>query len=293
VRYEIAHELRLTYSAPVWEHHLEARLTPQHNAHQRLLAADVATDPLCELRTYDDYFGNRVHYGGIIAPHDHLTVRLRAQVDTLLNNPFDYTALAAAREPEWLAERLREQPRLADYVLHRSPLTADLRTLPAAATPAPAREPAHTLLESVMATLEWIGGAIEYVPGFSHAPATLEDVLARGSGGCQDLTHLLISIVRTWGVPARYVMGYQDPGYAEDEDDGQRPHAWAEVVVPGAGWRGVDPATRLVANETYVAVAIGRDAADAVPLKAVFKSAHEADAAEADTEVVVEVTRDQ
>jgi transglutaminase-like putative cysteine protease len=258
-----------------------------------VLAADVRTDPACELRTYDDYFGNRVHYGSVIAPHDHLTVRMRARVDTLLDNPFDYAALAAEREPAWLAEHLRVQPRLADYVLHRSPLTADLRALPGAAATAPAREAAHTVLESVMAALEWIGETVEYLPGFSHAPAKLEDVLARGGGGCQDLTHLLISIVRTWGVPARYVMGYQDPGYAEDEDDGQRPHAWAEVVVPGAGWRGVDPTTRLVANQTYVAVAIGRDATDAVPIKAVFKSTHETDPAPADTEVVVEVTRDQ
>src|SRR5262249_5056727 len=163
------------------------------------------------------------------------------------------------------------------------PMTADLAKLPAADVALAARDPARPVLESVMTALERIGEAIEYVAGFSHAPAKLEDVLARGRGGCQDLAHLLISIVRSWGVPARYMMGYQDPGYADDDNDVQRPHAWAEVVVPGAGWRGVDPTTRLVANQTYVAVAIGRDAADAVPLKAVFKSGEEADAAQADT----------
>jgi len=93
--------------------------------------------------------------------------------------------------------------------------------------------------------------------------------------------------VRGWGFPARYVMGYRDPGYAEDE--AQAPHAWAEVLLPGCGWRGIDPTAHLVANETYVAVAFGRDAADALPLKSHWKGGEKPD----QSEVVLEVTRDQ
>jgi uncharacterized alpha-E superfamily protein len=47
----------------------------------------------------------------------------------------------------------------------------------------------------------------------------------------------------------------------------------------------------LVANHTYVAVAVGRDASDAAPIKAVFKGAEDIELA--DTEVVLQVTRDQ
>jgi transglutaminase-like putative cysteine protease len=293
VRYEIAHELRLTYSVPVWEHHVEVRMTPQDNSHQRLQAAEVDLDPACEARSYHDCFGNRVHYCSLVAPHDHLTVRVRAQVETSLENPFDYAVVAPARERDWVAESLRAQPRLWDYVLHRSPATPDLAKLAAADLAFPARAAGLPLLDSVMQALDWMTEAIESVPGFTHAPGKLEEALARRAGGCQDLAHLLIAIVRAWGFPARYVMGYQDPGYAEEQEDEQRLHAWAEILLPGAGWRGVDPTTHLVANHTYIAVAIGRDASDATPIKAVFKSGHTADAAEADTAVVVEVTRDQ
>lgn len=292
MRYEIAHALRLTYSMPVWEHHVEVRLTPHRNAHQHLTTAEIEIDPACEPRTYHDCFGNRVHYCSLIAPHDHLVVRGHALVDTSLDNPFDYPVVPLVREREWAAESLRAQPRLWDYVLHRSPLTPNLSTLNLPGLAIKERHPDQPLLDSVMTALEWIGEAIEPEPGFTPVPVKLEAALARRVGTCQDLAHLLISTVRGWGFPARYVMGYQDPGYADDDEPAQRLHAWAEILVPGAGWRGIDPTTRLVADATYVAVAVGRDANDALPIKAVFKGGQETEAA-IETEVVLEVTRDQ
>jgi transglutaminase-like putative cysteine protease len=191
-----------------------------------------------------------------------------------------------------LEDRLRSDPRLWDFILHRSVMTPDLAALGGTAFEMPPRDPERPLLTAVMAALEWIGETIEYQPGFAAAPAKLEDVLARRTGNCQDLAHLLISAVRAWGYAARYVTGYQDASYAEEDGDSvQRPHAWAEVLVPGAGGRGVDPSMRLVANQTYVTVATGRDAADAMPVKGVFKGGEQIEPAA--TEVVVEVRGEQ
>jgi transglutaminase-like putative cysteine protease len=101
----VSHTLHLTYSRPVWEHHVEVRLTPQHSSHQHVLASELTIDPSCEARSYLDAFGNQVHYFSLIKPHDHLTVQMNAQVDTLLSNPFDYTAVTPSREREWLTHR--------------------------------------------------------------------------------------------------------------------------------------------------------------------------------------------
>ncbi len=290
MRFDIAHDVRVTYGVPVWEQHLEVRLTPLRNAHQQISAATVEIEPTCEPRRHRDCFGNSVHACELIAPHEHLTVRSRARVETSLQNPFDYPVIALPRERDWFAERLREEPRLWDYVLHRSALTPDLRGLSLPGLTIPTRQPDRLLFDCAVTALEWVGESIDLHPGFTPSPVKLEDGLAARSGTCQDLAHLLISIVRGWGVPARYAMGYQDPGYADDD---AQPclHAWAEIFIPGAGWRGFDPSTRLIANETYVAVAVGRDAADAMPLKTVFKGGEEAEKSE--TAVVVEVTRDQ
>ena len=64
-------------------------------------------------------------------------------------------------------------------------------------------------------------------------------------------------------------------------------HAWTEVLIPGAGWRGFDTSTGLLADETYIRVAVGRDAGDVITERAVFKG----DAAAPETQVTLEVTR--
>jgi transglutaminase-like putative cysteine protease len=119
--------------------------------------------------------------------------------------------------------------------------------------------------------LEWMAEEMEYVPGFVAIAPAIDEAVKRRSGSCQDLAHLFVSIARAWGAPARYVMGYHDPGYVEDHE--HTLHAWAEVLVPGAGWRGLDPCTHLVTNDTYVVVAVGRDGHDCPPIRSHFKGA--------------------
>jgi transglutaminase-like putative cysteine protease len=53
-----------------------------------------------------------------------------------------------------------------------------------------------------------------------------------------------MAAARSQGFAARFVSGYL---YGAEEDDGNDLHAWAEVYVPGGGWRGFDPTAGLVA----------------------------------------------
>ena len=58
----------------------------------------------------------------------------------------------------------------------------------------------------------------------------------------------------------------------EGDEEGSEPHPqvmhnWVEALIPGAGWRGFDPAFGLLADDTYVRVAVGRDARDVSPLR--------------------------
>ena len=272
MRYMIHHETRLAFEAPVREHHCELRLAPVDDAQQRCLDVRIAVEPASSLHTYTDAFGNRVHYFGIVSPHDVLVTSLDAEVETLLANPFDYPVVAVAREREWLAEALRAHPALWDFVLHRSPFTPALDRIADGLAP-PTWEPGVPLLDAVQAGMAWVQDLLDYVPGASAVDTPMAAVLERGAGVCQDFAHLLVALIRTWGVPARYVMGYLDPGYLEEEDPlaAQATHAWADVLIPGAGWRGCDAVHRLVVNDTYVKVAVGRDYRDAAPQLGTFQ----------------------
>jgi transglutaminase-like putative cysteine protease len=270
VRYLIEHETSLTFPSPVREHQCELRLTPRQDATQRVHAIHIDTDPAAELFTYVDSFGNRVHHFSLIAPHDRLVTRLHTEVETLLANPFDYTALTPSQEHAWFMDILRTQPHLWSFVLHRSPVTPDLTHLQHGFE-LPRYDPQQSLLHAVQAAMDWIASTLTYKAGVTDVHSPLETVLVAQAGVCQDFAHLLLALVRWWGFPARYVMGYLDPGYIQSPDIKPTTHAWAEVLIPGAGWRGFDATQQLVTDDTYVAVAVGRDAQDAAPQRGSFK----------------------
>jgi transglutaminase-like putative cysteine protease len=267
VRYLIEHESRLRFPEPVREHHFELRLAPQNGEALRVLRCEVTVAPETELREHVDCFGNRVVRGSVMAPHDALDARVAALVETRLENPFAFAALAPAAERAWLARELSADPSLHSFLLHRSPAVPDLGSLEG--LDAPAFDESRTLLENAVAAMDWCKGRFAYEPGGTAVHAPLDTFVKRGGGVCQDFAHCLVALVRGWGFPARYVAGYVDPGPEASSE--QTTHAWAELLVPGAGWRGIDATHGLVVNELYVPVAVGRDSRDAAPVRGTFK----------------------
>lgn len=59
-------------------------------------------------------------------------------------------------------------------------------------------------------------------------------------------------------------------GYLATEAAGAT-HAWVEVLIPGLGWRALDPTHNRPTDETYVKIAVGRDYADVSPLTGNYK----------------------
>jgi transglutaminase-like putative cysteine protease len=95
-------------------------------------------------------------------------------------------------------------------------------------------------------------------------------VLAGRRGVCQDFAHLLIALCRSLGLPTRYVSGYL---YDADKppDAILASHAWAEVFLEGRGWLGLDPTHNRATGSLYARVAVGRDYADAAPMRGVHQ----------------------
>jgi transglutaminase-like putative cysteine protease len=266
VRFLIEHTTRLAFPAPVREHQCELRLAPRAGEHQRVASCHIEVSPEATLREHVDCFGNRVHRLSLVAPHGSIAATLHAEVETRLRNPFDYAPLAADSEAGWMAGRLREEPALHDFVLHRSPSVPELSPLGAhlELPPAPGRAP---LIEAVQGAMAWMAEAFAYDPAASEVHEPLGSFVDRRAGVCQDFAHFLVALVRSWGFAARYVAGYVDPGALP----AQATHAWAEVLIPGAGWRGFDATRNLVANDAFIPVAVGRDSRDAAPIRGTFK----------------------
>ncbi len=71
-------------------------------------------------------------------------------------------------------------------------------------------------------------------------------------GSCRDLAMLMIESCRCVGLPARFVSGYH---LLEPKPKRYDLHAWAEVYLPGAGWRGFDPSGKGAIDDRYVVLA--------------------------------------
>lgn len=117
----------------------------------------------------------------------------------------------------------------------------------------------------VMAMRDWIDNRFTYVPGSSTSETTALESLVRRQGICRDYAHVLITMVRAAGIPARFASVYA-PGVQPQDF-----HAVTEVFL-GGEWHMVD-ATGMAGEGVMAKIGVGRDAADVAFLTA-FGYAH-------------------
>ena len=106
----------------------------------------------------------------------------------------------------------------------------------------------------VTAICNWIYDHVSYLSGSSDSLTSACDTVIQRVGVCRDFAHLGIAFCRALNIPARFVSGY---AYGLNPPDF---HACFEAYL-GDRWYSFDP-TRLVANNEFIRVGIGRDAAD-------------------------------
>jgi len=106
----------------------------------------------------------------------------------------------------------------------------------------------------VIAMRDWIAAHFVYVPGASDSETTALDTFVKRQGICRDYAHVLITMARAAGIPARmasvYALGVEPPDF----------HAVAEIFLGGT-WHLVD-ATGMAREADMAKIGIGRDAAD-------------------------------
>jgi transglutaminase-like putative cysteine protease len=268
MRVTIRHTTRFTYVEPARASFNEARLSPRHDEQQNLISFRLLVEPAVRTTTYRDHFGTVVQAFNVLAPHDHLTITGESAVITYARPP-----LPEISDPRAGALDALEDADLIDLHaewLHTSMLAGGGEPLTAFAQHVRQVVRPTSVLELLIGVNHEVHRRFTYVTGVSYVSSTVDDLLERGTGVCQDFAHLMIATLRDLGVPARYVSGYFYAGTGEPDPATPldvESHAWVEALIPGYGWVAMDPTNDCPADERHVTVAVGRDYQDVAPIR--------------------------
>jgi transglutaminase-like putative cysteine protease len=280
MQFHIKHTTRYTYSRTVFCEPFTVRLRPREDIAQRLLRYQLAIDPTpLGISDYLDFEGNISTQCWFNGPTCTLTLTINSLVETLRTNPFDFLL-------ESFAIRLpfEYRPEVAAVLApYRKPAQGDGPVAQLASEIRAASDQSTVVFLTSLA--KWIAENCERTIRPQGDPLPAETTLRRRQGSCRDLAVLFAETCRTLGLAARFVSGYQ----AHPEDDGHRHlHAWAEVYLPGAGWRGFDPGQGLAVADQHVAVAAGLSPLAAAPTAGTFRGTGATSTME--TQIVVRVS---
>ncbi len=270
MRYRITHNTAYQYAIPAHEGFDQVRLRPVSDELQTCLDFSLTIDPPTTIVAFEDYYGNAVHDFGIPYLHDRLSIEARSDVVTV----------AADDEPMGgpRAHDTDQSPRLVDLGAdedfgdeHSEFLTPSTYVAMEGASESLAGDllainPDVTAFAFLQGAAAYIHDHFEYRIGATTVHSTVAEVLAGGEGVCQDFSHLLISLCRHVGLPARYVSGYLG-----NVAEATASHAWAEAFVPPYGWIGVDPTAGARCTGRHIKVAVGRDYADVSVVRGTYR----------------------
>ena len=272
--FKVVHRTEYRYERDVFSTYGEARLHPRELTGQQCYSTTLSAAPFPEeYRVRRDFFGNRVAHYAVLEPHTDLVVTATSVVDVRARQ----VLLPSASGHRW--EDVREGLRTATDAETRE---ARQFTLPSpAAGPSPGAAayvatsfvPGRPLIEALADLTARIRNDFEYRPGSTDVDTTVDELLARRAGVCQDFAHLTITGLRSLGLSARYVSGYleTEPPPGTDRLQGADvSHAWVGVFLSGLGWIDLDPTNDQFVDDRYVTVAWGRDYSYVPPLKGVI-----------------------
>ena len=254
---------RYTQPVELTVHRLMLRPAESHSL--RILSEELTISAPHHLSWDHDVFYNsvaRVHFKD---KTENLTITSRYELEQFNLNPFDFVCDIYTNELPF-DYRGDEAGDLVPYLKPQFPgdenaVRAWLR---------PMLDPkgrAKTLefllnLNSAIATNFGYGRREE--PG-TQTPAETPKL---GTGSCRDFALLMMEAARHLGLAARYVAGYLCSGDDEDAPEvaDNSTHAWTEIYLPGAGWRGFDPTSGIMAAGFHVRVGATRNPAQATPI---------------------------
>ena len=269
MEYTIAHETTYYYPDSVHESYTILHLQPRSDQHQFCTKYNLEVAPRAKVHSYTDRYGNDVQHFAILPSHGSLSITTRSNVVTLLDRdmPLPTEATRELLDADPQVPSFYDYQRESAYVQFTPELDAFWHEL---------EGPSESIGMWCHRISEHIHRTFTYDTKATSVRTTVREALAARAGVCQDFAHIMIAVLRSAGIPARYASGYIFRGDSTVLG-AEASHAWCEAYLPPYGWVGFDPTNDLLVNDHFVRVAIGRDYGDVSPVRGVFRGASESE----------------
>lgn len=261
--FKIVHITKYQYNWPIKESINEIRLFPHNFDNQDVLQHQLLITHNPNVDISHDYYGNSVGNFNNLEAHDEMTIesRMVVRVNHSLKIPeIDATTvqdLDDEKEKSIFLQRLCcpetiSKQKQIDLILKKINL------------------PGKSIIAIAQECNEYVFKKFAYTKGITNITTTIDEILEIRKGVCQDFAHILLQLLRTAGIPSRYVSGYICPYESGLRGEGAT-HAWVEIYTPTQGWLGLDPTNNIWTMDNHVKLSVGRNFHDCTPIKGTFK----------------------
>ncbi len=267
-RYKILHRTYYNFPEVVQLQPHTLLLRPREGHELRIESSNLDISPKATLRWRRDVEDNSVAVASFSEPTNQLKIESEVIIQHYNEAPLDFLVADYARDYPF-AYQAEDRFVLAPYLaIATQPAVDTLKPWLAGVWQAGEKIETYSLLQRLNKTInQSLTYQLREEPGV-QAP---EQTLALGSGSCRDSAYLFMEAARRLGLAARFVSGYlHTPPSATDFGS---THAWAEVLLPGAGWKGFDPTIGEMVGADHIPIAVARSPQSVPPVAGAYVGA--------------------
>ena len=231
------YKMKIRYEENISKCYFTIKAIPADDLRQKNISCEFTLTPPVTYSVNMDSFGNKQIYGS----------------ENMLHRDFEFHMKGLAETGTGIVCAAVNESRLGMYKYPFGKCIPGVCILGFADSLTRLVNEKKTAYEKALLIMGALYEKIAYESGSTDVETTAEEAFAAGRGVCQDYAHILISLLRIFHIPARYVCGLV-------VGEGKS-HAWVEAACDGS-FIGLDPTSNRVINEEYIKLGVGRDASD-------------------------------